>query len=41
MRGLWFLTNQATGRPAEKPNGTTAFTEDQALRFLKKLPDPA
>jgi hypothetical protein len=39
-RGTWFLTDRRTGIPAVKLDGTSVFTEAQALRFLKALPVP-
>jgi hypothetical protein len=35
---LWVLTDERTGEKAVEPTGTTAFTEQQALKFLKALP---
>ena len=35
----WFLIHEATGKLAIKPNETTAFTIEQAIRFLRKLTD--
>ena len=39
MRGCWFLINEATGKLAIKPNETTAFAIERAIRFLRKLTD--
>jgi hypothetical protein len=37
IRDYWFLISEATSQPAVSEKGTTAFSVDRAIAFLKAL----
>jgi hypothetical protein len=39
MSGSWFLIDEVTGEPAVSDKGTTAFSAERAIAFLKRVPE--
>jgi hypothetical protein len=39
IRDCWFLVDEKTGNPAVSDKGTTAFSVERAIAFLKQLPE--
>jgi hypothetical protein len=39
VRDTWILTDEKTGKQAVSDRGTTAFSVERAIAFLKRVPE--